>query len=201
MKCYANITHGCRSSIFTEWALQRLLGVAAFTDVTLVLKDEQPLIAHSVILSATRPFFRNILSKNNHNDLLQWSSSGNSSPLMVKAPYCYFCCDCTAPSVFKTIESIQTVALYETYSCVSLWQILCIRLLHPQHLNGIWSGMTPYRVPLNILSEYQEPWSWKMSGSEWESLPVLVFWKKKRVPGMGETRCEKNPESKSSWTH
>ena len=33
---------------------------------------------------------------------------------------------CTAPSVFKTIEGIQNIALYGTYSCVSLWQSLCI---------------------------------------------------------------------------
>ena len=32
----------------------------------------------------------------------------------------------TAPSVFKTIEGIQIIALYGTYSCVSLWQSLCI---------------------------------------------------------------------------
>ena len=43
----------------------RLWGAAAaFTNVTLVLKDEQPPVAHTVILSATRPFFRNILKKN-----------------------------------------------------------------------------------------------------------------------------------------
>ena len=31
------------------------------------------------------------------------------------------------------------------------------RLLHPQHLDGIWSGLTPYRLPLDTLSEYPEP--------------------------------------------
>ena len=59
---------------------QRLLGVAAiFTDVTLVLKDKQPPIANSVILSATRPFFRNILNKNTHYHPLVYISS----PLIV----------------------------------------------------------------------------------------------------------------------
>ena len=33
------------------------------------------------------------------------------------------------------------------------------RLLHPQHLNGILTGLTLYRVPLDPLSEYPEPWS------------------------------------------
>ena len=32
-----------------------------------------------------------------------------------------------------------------------------IRLLKPQHLYGIWSGLTPYKLPLDTLSEYPEP--------------------------------------------
>ena len=39
----------------------------------------------------------------------------------------------------------------------------CTRLLHPHHLDGIWTGQTPYRLPYNTLSEYPEPWSWKIS--------------------------------------
>ena len=70
------LQHGCISSIFTQWASRQLLGAAAaFTDVTLVLKDEHHLIAHSVILSATRPFFRNSLNKNNHYHPLIYTSS------------------------------------------------------------------------------------------------------------------------------
>ena len=38
-------------------------------DVTLVSKDGQPPAAHSVILSATRPMFRNILNKNTHSSI------------------------------------------------------------------------------------------------------------------------------------
>ena len=75
-------SNGCRSSKFTQWASRRLLGVAAaFTDVTLVFKDEQPLIAHSVILSETRPFLRNILNKNNHYHLLIYMSTSTSRTL------------------------------------------------------------------------------------------------------------------------
>ena len=33
------------------------------------------------------------------------------------------------------------------------------RLLHPQHLDGIWTGQTQYRLPYAPLSEYPEPWS------------------------------------------
>ena len=32
-----------------------------------------------------------------------------------------------------------------------------ISLLKIQHLYGIWSGLTPYRLPLDTLSEYPEP--------------------------------------------
>ena len=30
-------------------------------------------------------------------------------------------------------------------------------LLYPQHFNGIWSGLTPYRLPFDTLGEYSEP--------------------------------------------
>ena len=33
------------------------------------------------------------------------------------------------------------------------------RLLHPQHLDGIWTGQTQYRLPYDTLIEYPEPWS------------------------------------------
>ena len=32
-----------------------------------------------------------------------------------------------------------------------------IRLLHIRHLYAIWSGLIPYRVRLDTLSEYPEP--------------------------------------------
>ena len=63
------LQHGCRSNIFTQWASRQLLGAAA------AFADEQHLIAHSVILSATRPFFRNSLNKNNHYHPLIYTSS------------------------------------------------------------------------------------------------------------------------------
>ena len=35
---------------------------------------------------------------------------------------------------------------------------LYTRLLHPQHLDGIWIGLIHYRLPYAPLSEYPEPW-------------------------------------------
>ena len=35
---------------------------------------------------------------------------------------------------------------------------VCTRLLHPQHLDGIWIGQNRYRLPLAPLNEYPEPW-------------------------------------------
>ena len=32
-----------------------------------------------------------------------------------------------------------------------------LRVLKPQHLYGIWFVLTPYRLPLDTLSEYPEP--------------------------------------------
>ena len=33
-----------------------------------------------------------------------------------------------------------------------------IRLLHPQHLDGIWIGQDQYRLPLAPLNEFPERW-------------------------------------------
>ena len=38
------------------------------------------------------------------------------------------------------------------------------RLLHPKKINGIWIGQDQYRMPLGPLSEYPEPWFWKVAG-------------------------------------
>ena len=32
------------------------------------------------------------------------------------------------------------------------------KLLHPQHLDGIWVGQDQYRLPLGPLDEFPEPW-------------------------------------------
>ena len=50
-----------------------------------------------------------------------------------------------------------------------IWQCICFnvvscmnsRLLHPKILDGILIGLTPYRLLLDTLSEYPDPWSWK----------------------------------------
>ena len=42
------------------------------------------------------------------------------------------------------------------------------RLFHPQHFDGILTGPPHYRLPYAPLSEYPEPWSSKVPGSERE---------------------------------
>ena len=59
-----------------------------------------------------------------------------------------------------------------------------IRLLHHQHLDGIWLGLTPCRLPFDTLSEYLKPCSWKKIRN-WE-IPVLVFSKKQSPRYWGE---------------
>ena len=66
------------------------------------------------------------------------------------------------------------------------------RLLHPQHFDGILTRLTLYRVPLDPLSEYPEPWSWKMSGSEREKFVFSVFWKKLSPRHGGEIVWKRN---------
>ena len=63
------------------------------------------------------------------------------------------------------------------------WSNLVYRVqcTHPQHSDWIWTGTTPYRLPYNTLSEYPDPWSWKISGSERE----LTSFSALRVPDMG----------------
>ena len=84
--------------------------------------------------------------------------------------------------------------------CLCLSVCVCIRLLDPQHLDWILTGLTLYRVPLDPLSEYPEPWSWKMSESERER--TLFFFQhseKNRVPDMGEKWCEKKQSPRVIW--
>ena len=52
---------------------------------------------------------------------------------------------------FKTVNNtINIIFQRETISI--------IRLLHLQHLNGIWIGQDQYRLPLAPLNEFPEPW-------------------------------------------
>ena len=38
-------------------------------------------------------------------------------------------------------------------------KIVWVRLLHPQHMDEIWSELTLYRLPFNTLTECTEPCS------------------------------------------
>ena len=51
-----------------------------------------------------------------------------------------------------TCTKINCICIFNcSFTCT------CARLLHPQRLDGIWTGKHPYRLPYNTLSEYPEP--------------------------------------------
>ena len=54
----------------TTTALKNLRDDQQFTDVTLVSEDGEPMEAHKIILSATSPFFKNILKFSKHTHQL-----------------------------------------------------------------------------------------------------------------------------------
>ena len=103
-----------------------------------------------------------------------------------------FCCgeahswinDCTCIVEYKVQNTImkiqeyarpQEIVLIDTHEGSVLSnrkKVLHTRLLHPQHLDGIWSGLKPYRLPFDTLSEYPEPWlqeTWGSSEKKTES--------------------------------
>ena len=80
-------------------------------------------------------------------------------------------------------------AFWQNLTRGRLWQhCIGIRLLHPQHLDGICTGQHPYRLPYDTLSEYPEPWSWKISGKGKERTYHFNDLKKTE----SQTRSEKN---------
>ena len=65
------------------------------------------------------------------------------------------------------------------------------RLLHPQHLDGIWTGQTQYRLPYAPLSEYPEPWSWKVEGRKRRALASFGALKKTESQTWGRNAVKK----------
>ena len=59
------------------------------------------------------------------------------------------------------------------------------RLLHPQHLDGILTGLTPYRVPLDPLMSMRNPGREKCQEVRERELCFFSVLKKNRVPDMG----------------
>ena len=59
------------------------------------------------------------------------------------------------------------------------------RLLNIQHLYGIWTGLTPYRLRLDTLSEYPEPWSEKFQEVRVRGLANFSVLKKKESQAWG----------------
>ena len=99
-----------------------------FSDVTLVLKDGQPLAAHGVILLVTRAFSKDILNQNRHNKPLIYTSSPLEVLKHISCNKGYILCSLSNNSIqhylcSRTyhIQSSQTPAMYGTNSCVSLW--------------------------------------------------------------------------------
>ena len=99
-----------------------------FSDVTLVLKDGQPLAAHGVILLVTRAFSKDILNQNRHNKPLIYTSSPLQVLKHISCNKGYILCSLSNNSIqhylcSRTyhIQGSQTLAMYGTNSCVSLW--------------------------------------------------------------------------------
>ena len=61
-----------------------------FTDVTLVCEDGQQVEAHKVILSASSPFFQNLLKRNKHAHPLIYMRGMNSDDLLAIVDFFYY---------------------------------------------------------------------------------------------------------------
>ena len=87
-----------------------------------------------------------------------------SVPDTVAAGTCTSVPDTVAAGMCKSVP--DTVA---AGTCTSVPDTMaagmCTRLLHPQHLGGIWSSLMPYRLPFDTLSKYLEPWLQQTRGS------------------------------------
>ena len=56
------------------------------------------------------------------------------------------------------IRLLNIQHLYGIWTSLTPYRLrLDTRLLNTQHLYGIWTGLTPYRLRLDTLSEYPEP--------------------------------------------
>ena len=68
--------------------------------------------------------------------------------------------------LFLDAMELELDTLKQSDPCIAVEVIhtLCVhwtldtRLLHPQHLDGIWIGLIQYRLPLAPPCEYPEPW-------------------------------------------
>ena len=77
-------------------------------------------------------------------------------------------------------------------TALGLFRRVGIRLLHPQHLDGILTGLTLYRVPLDPLVSIQNHGPEKCQEVRERDLCFFSVLKKNRVPDMGEKWCKKN---------
>ena len=61
-----------------------------FTDVTLVCEDGQQVEAHKLVLVASSPFFKNILTKSKHPHTLIYMRGVRSENLLAMVDFFYF---------------------------------------------------------------------------------------------------------------
>ena len=71
-------------------AFSSLRGETDFADVTLACEDGELMEAHKVILSASSPFFRNILKKNKHSHPLIYMRGVKSEVMLAILDFLYF---------------------------------------------------------------------------------------------------------------
>ena len=67
-------------------------------------------------------------------------------------------------SLYRAFPGFSRLMLRSCYATIEVsrehggWDRAITRLLHPQHLDGIWIGQDQYRLPLAPLYEFPEPW-------------------------------------------
>ena len=76
---------------------------------------------------------------------------------MYSKQYTVYSIQYTVYSNQYTIYSLQFTFYILQSTVYSLQSLVYSRLLNIQHLYGIWTGLTPYWLRLDALSEYLEP--------------------------------------------
>ena len=88
-------------------AFGSLRGEKDFTDVTLASEDGQQLEVHKVILAASSPFFKNILTKNKHSHPLIYMRKIKSVDLVAIIDFLY----CGEANVYQeNLDSFLAIA-------------------------------------------------------------------------------------------
>ena len=113
-----------------------------FADVTLACEDGQQVDAHKVILSATSPFFQNLLQLNKHAHPVIFMRKVSSENLVAVLDFLYFG-EANLPE--ENLESFLTLA-----------EELKLKGLSGQTLDNIADDLDKQRVPSKSSNECQE---------------------------------------------